>query len=185
MVELVTYTGEELPADLKCQVLSFQRSQWPEGFVGVNRLRKWIHLPEQHPTHFVLVEDGVLIGYAGVLWKYLQHAGEVYKTYGISGVLTYPAFRRQGYGSRVVAAATAHIRGSDADIGLFTCAPHLKDFYSASGWIPREGAVLLGGPRAAPYPSEELTMMGFFSEKGKRGRSVFASMPIYFDGDLW
>lgn len=150
-----------------------------------NRLRDWIHRPEQHPAHFVLVENGVLISYAGVLWKELEHAGAVYKTYGLSGMLTYPAFVRRGYGSRVVAAATAYIRGSDADVGLFTCAPHLKDFYSASGWIPMEGAVLLDGPRSASYPSDELVMMGFFSEKGTRGRSAFASMPIYFDDDLW
>lgn len=185
MVELLTYVGEELPADLRCQVLSFQRIQWPDGFMGVNRLRDWIHHPEHHPTHFMLVESGVLISYAGVLWKYLEHAGEVHKTYGLSGVLTYPAFGRQGYGSRVVAAATAHIRGSDADIGLFTCAHHLKDFYSASGWIPMEDTVLLSGPRSASYPTEELVMMDFFSEKGKRGRSVFASMPVHFDDDLW
>lgn len=185
MEELLTCAGEALPPDLKCQVLSFQRIQWPGGFAGVNRLRDWIHHAEQHPTHFVLVENGVLISYAGVLWKYLEHAGEVHKTYGLSGVLTYPAFGRQGYGSRVVTAATAHIRESDADVGLFTCDAHLKDFYSAIGWIPMARAVLLGGPRSAPHLNEELVMMGFFSKKGKRGRSAFASMPIYFDDDLW
>ncbi len=185
MVELLSYTGKELPANLKCQVLSFQRIQWPEGFVEENRRRDWIHHAEQHPTHFVLVENGVLISYAGVLWKYLEHAGELHKTYGLSGVLTYPAFGRQGYGSGVVAAATAYIRGSDADVGLFTCAHHLKDFYMASKWNPMEGAVLLGGPSSAPYPNEDLVMMGFFSAKGKCGRSAFASMPIYFDDDLW
>lgn len=75
MVELLTYAGEELPADLRCQVLSFQRIQWPESFMGMNRLRDWIHQSEHHPNHFVLVEDGVLISYAGVLWKYLEHVG--------------------------------------------------------------------------------------------------------------
>jgi GNAT superfamily N-acetyltransferase len=185
VVKLLMYAGDELPEDLTCQVLSFQRIQWPEGFVGLNRLRKWIHHAEQHPTHFVLVENGVLISYAGVLWKYLTHAGEVQKTYGLSGVLTFPAFARQGYGRRVVAAATTHIRESDADIGLFTCAPYLKDFYSASGWTPMEGAVLLGGPSSAPYPNDELVMMGFFSGKGRRGHTAFASKPIYFDDDLW
>ena len=43
--------------------------------------------------------------------------------------------------------------------------------------------MLLGGLRSAPYSSEELVMMGFVSQKGKRGRSAFASMPIYFDDD--
>jgi hypothetical protein len=184
-VEMLSYTEAELPPDLKCQVLSFQRIHWPGGFSGVNRLRDWIHNPEQHPTHFVLVEGGVLISYTGVLWKDLEHAGGVYRTYGLSGVLTYPAFGRQGFGSKVVAAATAYIRGSDADAGLFTCAPRLKDFYAASGWIPMEDVELFGGPRSDPYPNDELVMMGFFSEKGESGRPAFASRPIYFDGDLW
>ncbi len=47
-----------------------------------------------------------------------------------------------------------------------------------------EGTVLLGGPPAAPYPSEELMMTGFFSEKGKRSRAAFACMPFSFN-DPW
>ncbi len=184
-MEVFTYADGELPADLKCQVLSFLRVQWPEGFVEGNRLRNWIHRPEQHPTHFALAENRVLISYAGVLWKELEHAGALYKVYGLSGVLTYPAFGRRGYGSQVVAAATDYIRASDADVGLFTCSPHLKNFYAANGWIAMDNAVLLAGPRSASYPNEELVMMAFFSEKGKRARSAFASMPIFFDDDLW
>lgn len=153
MVELRTYADEELPPELKCQVVSFQRIQWPKGFVGVNRLRVWIHHPEQHPTHFVLVEDGVLISYAGVLWKELEHAGEVYKTYGLSGVLTYPAFGRQGYGSRVVAAATNHIRGTDADVGLST--PHGLLF---GQWVGSHGG------RSATQRSQDRTV----PERGTR-----------------
>jgi GNAT superfamily N-acetyltransferase len=184
-VELMTHTEPELPPDLKCQILAFQRIKWPGGFSGENRLRDWIHNPRQHPTHFTLVDEGVVISYAGVLWTNLEHEGETYRTYGLSGVLTYPAFGRQGYGSRVVTAATDYIRRSDADVGLFTCSPHLKGFYSANGWIPMEGAVLFGGPRSDPYPNDELVMMGFFSEKGELGRPAFESRPIYFDGDLW
>jgi hypothetical protein len=35
MVEQRTYTSADLPADLKCQVLSFLRVQWPEGSDGL------------------------------------------------------------------------------------------------------------------------------------------------------
>ena len=185
MVEQLVYPEGELPAHLACQVLSFQRLVWTEGFSGELRLRDWIHRPEQHPMHFVLAREGVLISYVGVLWKVLEHAGESYKAYGLSGVLTYPAFRRRGYGARLVVAATEHIVQSDADIGLFTCHPGLRDFYAAGGWIPMEGAVLFGGPGDSPYRSEELTMMGFFSAKGRAGRASFESEPIYFDDDLW
>jgi GNAT superfamily N-acetyltransferase len=185
MVELVTYSDTAFPPDLECQVLSFQRIHWPEGYTGENRLRDWIHHPDQHPTHVALIEDGVLISYAGVLWKELEHAGETYKTYGLSGVLTYPAFRRQGHGRQVVAAATDYIRRSDADIGLFTCAPHLKSFYETSGWKAMEGATLFEGPRADSCRSDELLMMDFFSAKGESSRSAFISLPIYFNETLW
>ncbi len=133
MAEQLVVPHGQLPSHLECQVLSFTRVHWWEGFSGDLRLRDWIHRPEQHPFHFVLAENRVLISYVGVIWKYLEHAGERYKTYGLSGVFTYPAFRCQGYGSRLVEEATEHIRRSDADIGLFTCDPSLRDFYGASG----------------------------------------------------
>ncbi len=185
MVELMTFPGEVLPADLKRQVLTCQRVQWPSGFVGQDRERDWIIRPHHHPTHFLLVKDGVLMSHVGVVWKVLQHEGETYTTYGLSGVLTVPAFRRQGHGRTLVDAATEHIRRSEADIGLFMCPPNRRAFYAASGWIPMDQTTLLGGPRSAPYPSGELTMMDFFSEKGKRGRSAFEGQCIYFDDDLW
>ncbi|HEV2128560.1 MAG TPA: hypothetical protein VGR22_08080 [Thermomicrobiales bacterium] len=100
-------------------------------------------------------------------------------------MLTYLAFRRQGFGSRLVSAATAFIRDGDADVGLFTCQPHLRDYYAAHGWIPIERAVLLGGPRTDPSPSDGVVMMGFFSEKGRQGREAFTSHSILFDDDPW
>ncbi len=185
MAELVVCPGEVLPADLKQQVLVCQRIQWPSSFTGPHRQRDWINHPHHHPTHFLLVDDGMVVSHVGVVWKVLEHAGEAYTTYGLSGVLTAPAFRRQGHGRRLVDAASEHIRRSDADIGLFMCPPNRRAFYAASGWIPMERTALLGGPRSTPYPSQELTMMDFFSEKGRRGRPTFEGRPIYFDDDLW
>lgn len=185
MAELVKFADDQLPADLRSQILSLHRAQWPDGYVGELQGRDWIQRSWFHPSHFALVEDGVVISYTGVVWKHLTHADEMYKTYGLSGVVTHPAFRRQGHGRRIVDAATDAIRRTDADIGLFTCAPEHQEFYAASGWLPMAGTVLFGGPRSAPYPSDERTMMGFFSEKGKRGRTAFASVPISFDDDLW
>jgi GNAT superfamily N-acetyltransferase len=181
----MTFQDEELPAELKCQILSFQRLVWPEDFTGEDRLRDWIQPARFHPVHVVIVAESVLVSYSGVVWKDLEHAGQVFRTYGLSGVLTYPMFRGQGYGRQVVEAATAIIRASDADIGLFICLPHLSRFYAASGWIPMEQAVLRSGAKPIARPTEERVMMGFFSPKGKRARSTFASVPIDFDDALW
>ena len=185
MSELVTFADNELSFALRSQILSLHRGEWPDAYAGASRDRDWIQPSRFHPVHWMLVEDGIVVSYVGTPWKHLEHAGEQFKTYGLSGVVTHPGFRRQGHGRRLVDAATDFIARSDADIGLFTCAPALMSFYAASGWRPMAETPLFGGPRKAPYPSNELTMMGFFSEKGKRGRAGFESTPIFFDDDLW
>jgi hypothetical protein len=62
--------------------------------------------------------------------------------------------------------------------------PSLKEFYAESGWIPMEKAVTLVGSKDNPKISNEL-MMRFLSEKGKRGRPAFESIPLYFGEDTW
>src|SRR3954467_1702633 len=184
MPEIVTFHDHELPADLRCQILSFHRLVWPEDFAGENRLRHWIQPARYHPFHVAIVDAGVLVSYAGVMWKDLEHAGQIYRTYGLSGVLTYPMFRRQGYGRQGVEAATDIIPASDADIGLFVCLPHLSDFYAASGWMPMEQGVLRHAPKSLAQPTPERVMMAFFSPTGKAARPSFESIPIDFDDVL-
>jgi GNAT superfamily N-acetyltransferase len=185
-VRLLVFSDDELPATLREQILGAHRREWPNGYEGEHRGRSWIQRPWFHPTHVLLVDDGRLIAYAGVVWKVLAHAGETYRTYGLSGVVADPEFRRLGHGRRVVDAATTLIRNSDADIGLFTCAPELAAFYAASGWEAMPTAALFGGPADAPTREwAEAVMMGFFSRKGRAARPAFAAEPILFDDDLW
>ncbi len=183
MVEQLTYTSADLPADLKCQVLSFLRVQWPEGFMGDNRLRDWITDESDHPMHIVLVEAGILISHTNVVWKYLDHAGVTYKKYGLTGVFNYPAFRGQGYGGRIVAAGTAYIQATDADIAMLHCDPALWSFYAQYGWEPFEHATTYIGPQDAPVVADELLMMQFLSPKGHQGKAAFGDHPIYFGSD--
>jgi GNAT superfamily N-acetyltransferase len=185
MIQELLYTGDELPPALKCQILSFMRVVWWEGFAGENRLRDWISHPANHPAHIVLVEQNILIAHTEVVWKYLDHAGVRYKAYGLSGVFTYPAFRGQGYGRRIVDAGTAYIVASDADIGIFHCDQHLEPFYTDSGWTPIHGATTYFGSGAQWTRSEELMMMRCFTEKGRRGHSAFESEPLYFGESTW
>jgi len=184
MVEEHTYTSVDYPADLKCQTLSFLRMEWPEGFRGDDRLRDWVTKESDHPVHRVLVEAGVLISHLNVVWKYLDHAGVTYKTYGLTSVFTYPAFRRQGYGSRLVASGTDAIRASDADIALFHCDFRLRDFYAQQGWEALHQAVTyLGPPEAPSLVKDEILMMQFLSPQGQQGRTAFERQPIYFGSD--
>jgi GNAT superfamily N-acetyltransferase len=183
-VQQQIYSSKDLPPELKWQVLSFLRIYFPDGFMGENRLRNWIS-QDEHTIHIVLVEQDILISHTEVKWKQLDHAGMSYKVYGLSGVLTYPAFRGQGYGRRIVEAGTAYIRSTDADIGMFHCTPGLKGFYAKAGWIPMEHTITLVGTKHNPVRSDELMMMQFFSAKGRQGQPSFEGTSLYFGEDTW
>jgi len=185
MVPQLIYTITELTLPLKCQFLSFLRMTWPEGFISEDQIREWDSHQENHPLHFVLVDGGFLISHAEVVWKYLTHAGETYKAYGLAGVFTHPAWREQGYGGQIVNAGTAYIKNSDADIGMLWCAPCLKRFYTASGWIGMEKSKTLIGPPEAPLVYGLLLMMLFLSQKGQIGRPSFENGSIYFGTGAW
>ena len=147
MEDLLVFADDALPLELKCQVLAAHRIEWPGNYAGENRLRDSIQRPWLRPVHLVLAEGGILIAYAGVARKRLEHADETHKAYALSGVYTYPEFCRQEHGRRVVDAATARIRASDADIGLFVCVTDLANFYAAaagSRWSRRSCSSVRG-----------------------------------------
>jgi GNAT superfamily N-acetyltransferase len=183
MVEQYLYASADFPEALKCQALSFLRVEWPGGFRGENRLRNWITKEADHPIHLVLVEAGLLISHTNVVWKYLEHAGITYKTYGLTGVFTYPSFRGQGYGSQLIGAATAYIQASDGDIGMFHCDPGLCNFYARHDWEALEQATTYLGSNEKFLVDDEVLMMQFLSPKGQQGRASFEREPIYFGSD--
>jgi predicted N-acetyltransferase YhbS len=183
MARLLIYPDDQFPAGLKCQVLSFLRMYYWQGFIGENRLRDWITPSRFHPLHFLLIENELVISHAEVVWKYLDHAGETHKTYGLTSVFTYPSFQKQGYGHQLVMAATDTIVKSDADIAMFHCDPSLKGFYSRCGWIAMENTKTYIGSKDNPELADELLMMRFFSPKGLAGRSAFETQPVFFNED--
>lgn len=96
MPNLLTYTSPDLPSDLKTQILFAMKTIWPEGFVGLYQQRTWISREDFHPTHIILVEQGIVLAHTVVIWKRLQHVNESYKVYGLGYVFTHPVHRHQG-----------------------------------------------------------------------------------------
>ena len=178
------FESQDLPERFKCQILSFARIEWPELFSGNLRLRDWSTKPEMHPVSFLLEEEGVLISHLEVVWQVLQYAGEAYKAYGLTGVFTYPAFRKQGYGLQLVQSAKDYIeQRGDADIVIFHST--VKGFYEKVGFEPMDSMVTLVGDPHNPERSDETGFMLFLSEKGKRGRNSFEKGPLYFGEKTW
>ncbi|MGH2479799.1 MAG: GNAT family N-acetyltransferase, partial [Ktedonobacteraceae bacterium] len=160
MIQQHIFASQDVPERFKYQILSFVRIEWPELFSGNDRLRDWTSKPELHPITFLLEEEGVLISRLEVVWDMLAHAGETYLTYGLSGVFTYPAFRKQGYGLQLVQSAKVWIeQQTKADLVLFHST--LKGFYEQASFERMDSLVTLVGDPNLPERSPETAFMLF------------------------
>ena len=184
MPQLRTYDHDEFPVALKWQALSFMRVEWPFIFAGDLRFATDIYWPELAPTHFAVTHSDLLLSYAAVIRTRLDHAGQTYGVAGLGNVFTFPPYRREGFGSQVVVAATRHIEAGNADVAALFCAADHAGFYERRGWVALSGATTLVGPKADPSPYDVLRMMLFVSDRGKAGRLAFESQPWYV-GDPW
>jgi GNAT superfamily N-acetyltransferase len=165
MIQQHIYASQDVSEEFKCQILSFVRIQWPDLFRGENRLRDWTSKSELHPVTFLLEEEGVHISRLEVVWDVLAHAGEMYRTYGLSGVFTYPAYRAQGYGLRLVQSAKTFIeQQAEADLVLFHST--LTGFYEQAGFERMDHLITLVGDPNLPERSPETAFMLFLPDKG-------------------
>jgi GNAT superfamily N-acetyltransferase len=191
VIEIIICPEVKLPDDMLRQTLVALRSEWPGAFTGAKADRIQLNDPALHAMIFSLVVNGQLASHLSVPRKTIAHRGELYKAYGLNGVLTAPAFRGKGYGERIVRTATLFMEQDGADIGLFTCDPPLRRFYERCGWTQLEGASLVGGTRAKPLPSDTLgkiTFACFFSARAQARRNDFVGAAIWLElreGDLW
>ena len=184
MIEIIACLEEDLPGDLLRQTLDALRAEWPGAFSGAKADRTELNDPALHAMIFSLLVDGQLASHLSVPRKTIVHRGESYKACGLSGVLTVPAFRGKGYGEWVVRAATVFMEQDGADIGLFTCDPPLRPFYERCGWTLLEGAWLVGGTCARPFPSDTLdkiTFARFFSARAQVHEKDFVGAAIWLE----
>lgn len=177
-------TNADLPDYLRLQIISIIRIQWHEtagDYTGPSALPD-----EWQPAHVVGTDGDALISYAGVVRRDVEHAGQVFGTYGLSSVFTFPALRRRGFGSEVVRRATSGIRQSvDADLAVLFTAPGTEPFYERAGWQAMPSTAFLIGDRASPRRHPGVAMMLFVSAKGNRHRLAFEHARVYLGEDAW
>lgn len=183
MPDLLNFPSlEELPAHYSQQIRDFIRILWYDGYV--HDVHEPLFPDIWHPHVFALVDGPALFSAATVVWKMIEHAGQQYKTYGLSAVMTYPAFRKKGYGRCVVDAATDAIRtAGDADIAILWTQPTNHDFYALSGWEHPAAITTLVGEPPQPFPA--YLMMLFVSERARQFRADFENTPVYFGPYSW
>jgi len=183
--QLHSYPKHEVPPEFAWQIVSYQRIQWP--FLYGKSNQGWDYTPRvKPPVSFILADEQMLISHAAVNQRMIEFAGERWNCYGVSSVFTYPAFRKGGYASRVVQAATAHILKSDGDLAMLFCGEPLRAFYSTCGWTPADHArIFYGDHQNQTQKSDNLIMMLFISDRGKRIAQRITAEPVYVGATTW
>ncbi|MER5933233.1 GNAT family N-acetyltransferase [Streptomyces sp. NPDC002054] len=139
----------EVPAGIARQIAELEAEAWPGATPG--------HDPALAPRVMALVdEDGTVAASLALLFKDIRHADRTYRAAGLSAVVTRSSLRGRGYGARLVTAARQEIVGSAAaDVVLFSCDRPLVPFYSAAGFTPLPGSVLVGGTPEDPLTTAD------------------------------
>ena len=178
MIEISSWPQAEVPPGVRAQIIDLQEQAWPSDGGGA---RGVFHDPGLLPLSVVLAIDGLVVAALDILSKPLEHTGRRYAASGLSTVVTDQEKRRRGYGTQLAAAALRLIAASGADVGIFTCDPPLQAFYEGAGWQLLPGAVLVGGSRDEPFPSDQLgkvVLARFFSEQALAGAETFTQARI-------
>lgn len=177
-------TNADLPDHLRWQIISIIRIQW---YQSAGDYTGPAALPDDwHPAHVVGIDGDALVSYAGVVRRDIEHAGQIFRTYGLSSVFTFPALRRRGFGTGVVRCATSTIRESgDGDLAVLFTMPGMEPFYERAGWQAMPSTEFLIGDRTSPKLHRAVAMMLFVSAKGQRHRSTFEHARVYFGEDAW
>src|SRR5437773_7170462 len=159
MRELRSYPRHLVPRDFAIQIRSYARIQWP--YVQGQGNEIWdFTARENNPLHFILYDNEVVISHASVNHRPVEFQGETLNCWGLSTVFTYPAFRKGGFASQLVRAATEHIQKSQADLAMLFCGHPLRQFYSTAGWTPMDTARVFYGDEKNPTAKiDNLVMM--------------------------
>lgn len=164
----------EVPGELRRQVLAIRNDTWPElGDKG--------HDPDLDPVSMLLLEGEAVVAALDILSKPIEHAGETFSASGLSTVITATDMRRRGLGAELVRAARTRIEVDGVDLGIFTCDTPLRGFYERCGWDVVPGAVLVGGTRKDPFPSDrfdKVVLASFFTDHARRHASSFEGARI-------
>ncbi|MEO8606659.1 MAG: GNAT family N-acetyltransferase [Chloroflexota bacterium] len=183
MADLLTYRrGELLPPHFYFQAEAAMRIIFEE-----SEGEELSPQPDPQRMYLLIAEGIKLIAHTGIICTMIEHQGATYKCYGLSGVFTFPAYRKKGYGRQLIEAANKLIReDASADIALLWTANHNVSFYAQHGWEPMPNMqTFVGDPAQPTLYNDENRLMLFLSEKGKQGRDTFERGQVYVGAESW
>ena len=186
MPEFQIYTDETLPDGYAYQRMAFIRIHWDDSYVN-NPDMPLKPVIEPETRHYLYVAGEALVSAASVVRREITCDGVPYVCYGMSAVMTFPFFRKNGYGSQVVKAATDHMQAQpDADVALLWTSPDRGPWYSKFGWEAMPGLTIwVGDPQSPHHDDDSFLMMMFISDRAKQNRETIVNSRIYVGEWSW
>lgn len=184
---LLQYPQDQNSLEIQNKILELEYTAWPPDGPG----EAFPSAPETHAASFLLLDPPRAICHVGVRRSLLRHRGKQYLAYGLSEVVTHPAYRRMGLASRLIQKAKAFMMLEHADLSIFTCAPERISFYARLGWAPLEGACFVGDAQEGALKSDSLglcVMALFLSPHARANKGDFCHTELVFslgEGQLW
>lgn len=175
---------EDASPALREKIMDLQALAWPE-YAGSPWPEPW------HVSSFCWMEGDSLLAHAAVVGCAFTHKGHRYQARGVAEVVTHPGHRGKGLALSLLRQANAFIRGSGADVCLFTCQPSLAALYEKAGFSRRPGLELVGGTPEKPFPSGALGLAVMFDPLSQRAlarQGDFSGGPVALplgEGQLW
>ncbi len=183
MPTLSRFTEATLPDPYAHQIRDFIRIRWFDAYQF--DLHAPIMPPEWQAIFYVLVEEHVLFSHATTVIREVTCAGQTYRGGGLSGVFTYPAFEKRGYGAQVVRAATDSQTADAFDVAILWTSPPLVGFYQKASWEHHPAVEILKGHPDHPEKMDALVMIRFLSDRARANQTIFLTHPIYIGEHSW
>jgi GNAT superfamily N-acetyltransferase len=183
MATLSRFTNNDLPDYFAHQIRDFIRIHWFDVF------QYDVHAPaisdDLAPVYFILAEEPALFSHAAVVTRSVECNGQTYSCGGLSAVLTYPAFRKHGYATQVVQAASEYLSSDLFDIALLWTSPDNERFYSRFGWEHRPAIRTFFGPQTSPEFYDAFAMIRLLSDRAAKNQADFESHAVYVGPHAW
>ena len=162
------------------------RKQWPKLWES-DEYGKRTSEPDDQVTHFLGIENGVVISHVKVFKRSFKLEDNTYLMVGLGEVLVRPEERGKGYGSNITDVSTNWIKEvaekDKIDIAMLICKPDLVPFYSKFGWqkLPNSKGIKYGVSEEESHPTEDgqVTMAIYLSDKAKDSKERIESSHLY------
>ena len=177
-VQFSLWEPDALPEIIKVQILSFFRTQWPQGFQEHNQFRDWIHATQDTPQHLVMHHNNTVIGHTSLLSR--DFDSQI--CMGLSGFFIDPNFQNKGFGNKLLEKAYAIIDDVGVSFSAFHCDKTLQRFYEKQGWSANVKIKNLYGSPDNPKSGNDILIYKTFASAAPD----LANMECFYFGEyLW